>query len=354
MTNRLIQMSLVAVALCLVSRSAGLADGRGKSVPRPLDRAPTLLEHDCGIVTETKLAIHEFRYRNETNSAVHVSDIGVTCGCLKVVDPPSAIGPGEFGTFRVEFSLKGYIGPVSQSASITFRDNTIPPLVLRIQAVAPGLQIRPALVEFGKLRVGNAATQDAKIFVGGLLEARIVDISSSDDRLAASFDEIDVNPQEVARAMAPLADVHIQLHVGPGDDVGRFEGLLHIKTNVPGQEILQLPVRANVVGEYEAKPETAFFGTVGVGKSIARTIALVRDVRDASADLGRTPTLTADHDEVSAEIMESKDGRDKWKLVIRYSPNLHARNGILRGRVVGRTDGKIVLAVPYVAYVNQP
>lgn len=66
--------------------------------------------HDFGDLIQDQPATHEFRYRNNTGSAVVIDNVRTSCGCTTSDWEARPVEPDSIGVLKVEFDAynKGY------------------------------------------------------------------------------------------------------------------------------------------------------------------------------------------------------------------------------------------------------
>ena len=67
----------------------------------------------------------DFKFKNDGNSPLIITDGYASCGCTKPTWPKAPIKPGESGIIHVTFDSKGKMG--LQDKMITITANTVPP-----------------------------------------------------------------------------------------------------------------------------------------------------------------------------------------------------------------------------------
>lgn len=345
----------LSIALIFVAAAAAVAVA-ASGAPRgaaPKKLETVVREHDCGVVSEAKIARYEFVYENDTAAPLGVANIAVSCGCLRVLEAPDEIAPRGAGKFLLEFNLKGYAGAVTQTALVTFRDEKAAPVLVRLKATAPGLYARSGSVDLGRVALGETAAQDLEILAIGMPKATITEASGS-EHLNVSLKEVESDASKFMTSVGTLAKIRVELRHDNADDVGKYQGSVFITTNVPGQETLTLPVRADKLGRFETKPTTVFFGTVVPGKKVTRTVSLAPAIATASAEMLHGTQLAAEHREVTAVLKEPVKSGAPVEMVIQCALNSDSKSGILQGRIIGKSPQGTLFAVPYSAFLKGP
>ena len=81
--------------------------------------------HDFGKIKVASIVSYDFKFKNDGNSPLIITDGYASCGCTKPTWPKAPIKPGESGIIHVTFDSKGKMG--LQDKMITITANTVPP-----------------------------------------------------------------------------------------------------------------------------------------------------------------------------------------------------------------------------------
>ncbi|GAB3663721.1 hypothetical protein GCM10028791_39180 [Echinicola sediminis] len=82
------------------------------------------MEHDFGSISQGKVIEHEFKFKNEGQAPLVISNIQASCGCTTPDWSKKPIKPGEEGYVKVSFNSAGKSG--AQSPTVTITANTSP------------------------------------------------------------------------------------------------------------------------------------------------------------------------------------------------------------------------------------
>jgi hypothetical protein len=88
----------------------------------------TEYEHDFGTVTAGEKIAYTFKYENQGNAPLVISQATTTCGCTVSKYSRKPVQPGGEGTIEVIFDSSGRNG--RQTKTITVSSNATKPLVL--------------------------------------------------------------------------------------------------------------------------------------------------------------------------------------------------------------------------------
>lgn len=82
------------------------------------------MEHDFGTIAEGKVIEHEFKFINEGQAPLVISNITASCGCTSPNWTKTPVKPGEEGFVKVVFNSTAKTG--TQAPTVTIQANTNP------------------------------------------------------------------------------------------------------------------------------------------------------------------------------------------------------------------------------------
>jgi hypothetical protein len=93
--------------------------------------------HDFGDVSEGQVVNHTFKFKNEGEGPLIISNAQGSCGCTVPQWPRQPIAPGETGEIKVSFNSQGRAG--KQDKRVTLTTNAMPQTtVLNITSMVVG------------------------------------------------------------------------------------------------------------------------------------------------------------------------------------------------------------------------
>lgn len=171
----LLLLTLLAGAGCRQSPTEPTLTSVG---PRLMIEQTTI---EAGAVDFARANEHAFQVRNGGDQPLRLTLLRKSCSCGDV-RVPEMLAPGEEGRIVVRWApIPGKVGPYVLSAEVEANDPHRPRLHLELKGqVEPLVRIAPedlSYVDFGRLRPGQAATRELKVFSTKLehfaLDARI-------------------------------------------------------------------------------------------------------------------------------------------------------------------------------------
>ncbi len=194
---------------------------------------------------------------NDTKTEFRIRKAVSQCGCMKAVEPPKAIAPGQKETFRIRFHAPKDPTRYAKNIALVPADGR-DPILLGIHArVGMPLTADPAVADLGTL-------------VGG--EERIVPLTIRNEmdkpvRPVYGTSSLAGCVPRVPRASAePGGKVVIPLFLRaagkPGSEV---KGRVQIQTNCPTQPTVRCSVRYSISTQYSVSPGTVSLGSLAPG-----------------------------------------------------------------------------------------
>ncbi|QRR01825.1 DUF1573 domain-containing protein [Dyadobacter sandarakinus] len=117
-------MLAAALAFAGCSKVDNKNEGKQANSKMPVFALIDSASYDFGTITEGKVVEHDFRFRNDGEYPLILSNITSSCGCTTPEWPKEPIGPNQTSTIKVRFDSKNKSGP--QVKTITVYANTEP------------------------------------------------------------------------------------------------------------------------------------------------------------------------------------------------------------------------------------
>jgi len=305
-------------------------------------------EYDFGVL-EGGSHRHEFRYKNDEATVLHVKKVAVSCACLKVVQSPSEIAPGEVGVFILELGLENVFGPVSQQLTVLFEEGSS--LAMRLSAFGSGFVLHPKRLNLGIVFFGSVGTGSTEILVGGIPDAAIVDFESSDERLTATLENVPPANGLTEKSAIQLGKLKIAMHNRDVKHLGVFQGTIKLRTNSIKQATLTLDVTVACAGRFEVTPETVFLGSISSGAFVERNVAIRCQETEAPAPEG--VELISDHAEVTGVLLQKSYNFPNviGNVLVRCTVKPNSKRGSIQGSLVGRSGDDVLFLIPYSGFL---
>ena len=114
----------IALSFFNCSNEGKKEDGKQASSKMPVFALLDSASFDFGTIQEGAVVEHNFKFKNEGEYPLILSNISSSCGCTTPEWPKEPIGPNETSSIKVRFDSKNKVGP--QVKTITVYANTEP------------------------------------------------------------------------------------------------------------------------------------------------------------------------------------------------------------------------------------
>jgi hypothetical protein len=254
------------------------------------------LTKDFGAVPRGPALTHPFRFTNTGQTAVHVSGIRVSCGCVSAYAAQYEVAPGETGIIHARMDTTRFLGHKGVTVYVTFDRPRFAEVRLYVQANGrDDVQVAPSSVELGKIKRGAGATGQTSVTIYGSDQWQITEVERESNY---------VQP-ELKEESRQGGQVRYELTVALRADtpVGRWYTDLWLKTNNPAMPRVRVPLNVEVESGLSLLPATASFGQVPAGSPVERRIILKGTepfrITDIQGDDGRV-RVTGNHPDAKA------------------------------------------------------
>lgn len=109
---------LVAVYCCLLFADCRAMDGREAVKPPETAKAdapaPDAYFWDFGRVKKNSVLSHNFIFENNSEAALNINDVTVSCGCVVSGVDQKRLEPGHSAVLKVKLDTRGYSGIIRQ------------------------------------------------------------------------------------------------------------------------------------------------------------------------------------------------------------------------------------------------
>ena len=193
---------------------------------------------------------HIFKVRNAGNAPLEFTGSSVSCTkCTFVELKKTMIPPGESGEVVVRWNVDTFEDHFRQSAKVNTNDPNNPEL----RFVVTGKVVRPLAVEPQKLvlssvHVGESAQGKIRLSAYFIDRLEVADEQFTDDSTAKYFEVSTASVAEGQLENRAKSSVEITVTAKPGLPVGAFNQTLTMKTNVPEEPEVSIPISGEVSG----------------------------------------------------------------------------------------------------------
>ncbi|MFO0901569.1 MAG: DUF1573 domain-containing protein [Pirellulales bacterium] len=208
--------------------------------------------HDFGEISRGSKGAHQFVFTNTGTAPLQIRAGGTSCPACTVSDvPKSELAPGESMPITVTWNAISPDPEFRKEAYIQTSDPERPLVILVIKGkVQEAVRLHPSELTLSSVTSTSAMVAEARILLNVPGQMNIVSHHFSNEDLA-SFFEVEFQPlteSEAARLQAK-AGYTAKITIKKGLPLGSLNQVLHITTDFPGAERLDLPIQGAVVSE---------------------------------------------------------------------------------------------------------
>lgn len=222
---------------------------------------------DFGAVPRGPTLTHAFRFTNKTQSAVQVSHVRVSCGCVSAAPSQYSIGPGESATINIQMDTRRFVGHKHVTVYVQFSQPGFDEVRLGVQANGrDDVAVNPSIVSLGKVKKGSSPEATATVNFYGHPGVQITEIERESNFVLA-----EVKPA----GQATSGQFELKIGLRPDTPAGNWYTDVWVKTNHPSVPRLRIPLTVQVESGLALLPAAANFGAIKEGAEVERKI-LVR------------------------------------------------------------------------------
>ena len=242
-------------------------------------------EHDFGKVESGGSVSHSFSIRNEGGYPLCISDVGTSClKCTVSRLSRRIIPPGEEAEVVVEYESTETEFKFRHYANLATNDPERPQLTLTVfGTLAVPLQVDPKNVVFTRILAHQPQTAEVRLFAYLSDGLEVSDPVLTDPRTARFF-EIEIKPldAEVLKEAEAKSGVLLRVRTKPGLPSGPLRQTIRLRTNLPRQDTVDVPIHGRVFGNVSIVGEgwnsdlgVLDLGVVDAGQGTRRELQVV-------------------------------------------------------------------------------
>jgi len=225
------------------------------------------LSKDFGSVPHGSLAIHPFRLVNNTESAIHISNVRVSCGCTSARAIQAYVAPKQETVILAQMDTGRFYGTKSVTIYVQIDQPQYEEIRLTVQANSrDDVSFSPENINFGKIKKGTTASASVTVTFLGNSSTQILETKSDSNYLVPEFKEIRRDSGEVAYQIT----AKIRADAPPG----KWYSDVWVKTNNPNLPRLRVPLAIEIESPVSTGPSTIILGEVKAGTESERKVIL--------------------------------------------------------------------------------
>ena len=217
-----------------------------------------------GTVLRGEQLTHRFVFTNTGGSPLKIHGVHVACGCTVVnFDKSKTYAPGEKGEIEILFRTERFEGPHAKTVTVSTNEHHLASRILTVRAdIKSEFKATPPLVDFQRVYSQDSIAQQVVISPRSGFQLKIHKLEFDKQLIAADTSQRG-------------RDWHLNVTLLPGKPSGFLKTSIRLHTNSASLPVLELPIRADVVGNISISPTYVEFGAINRRESQKRQVALV-------------------------------------------------------------------------------
>lgn len=313
---------VLALFATLVFTSAAMAQQSGAWADKLFSGAVT---HDFGTVPRGSQHKWTFKLTNIYKVPLDITDIRVSCGCVRAEASAKVVQPSETVTINVDMDARQFVGSKTVRVFVTVGPKFVSTATLTVSANARGdVAFTPGEIDFGNFQRGQTPTKTIEIeYTGGVADWRVNEIVKSG---AAPFE---LKVEELPRLVntAPRKGYRLLATMKAEPATGPFRQEIVLKTSDPTAPVLTFQIVGNVQTGLAVSPGSIIVRDLKVGETQTKKV-FVRAARPF-----RVVAVDGQGDGIKVDIPNRQDSTQV--LTVHIAPT---KAGELRKQLMIRTD----------------
>ncbi len=219
--------------------------------------------HDFGEVFRGSQLTQTFRFVNKGPGPLTIQGVHAACNCTAVeVDRGRRYEPGQSGTIEVTLDTSDFVGNLVKTVTVISNERLLPDRTLTIRArVKSEIFADPPLLDFASIKpkTGESRTVRIRSAPGQQLEIKGLDFN---DKVLTAQVTRDKDDWILTAQLLP--------EVAPGF----LKDSIVVRNNSQHLPKLTIPVRGQVMSNFELAPSYLEFGSLGTTEGAQRTVTL--------------------------------------------------------------------------------
>jgi hypothetical protein len=206
--------------------------------------------YDFGSVYQQEAPEHQFVFTNTGTAPLRIIQVVTTCACAAGKIPDKPIPPGGKGSITVTFLAGQLRGKVTKYIFVFSNDPAMKRSLLTITAeVKLEVEAVPSGLYFGSLKLGDSVERPIVIRPVGVRSFHILGVKSESPLIT-------VAPPQPAGPPEPEGSYRLVVKIGPVTQVGQISSRLVVRTDLPHQKELLIPVYGRAVELSQSRATT--------------------------------------------------------------------------------------------------
>ena len=283
------------------------------------------LTHDFGVIARGSQLKHAFKFTNIYKVPLDITEVRVSCGCVKAESSVKTVQPGESAAININMDARQFNGSKTVRVYVTVGPKFISTATLTVNANARGdVAFSPNEIDFGNLQRGQTPSKTIDIeYTGSLVDWRVVEIFKDP---SAPFDlKVEALPRLVNAAAR--RGYRLTATLKADAPTGSFKQEVILKTNDASAATVPFNVVGGVQASLSVSPNPILVNGMKVGESVTKKV-FVR-----SAKPFKILSVEGQGEGVTVDVPTRQD--NSLVLTVTIAPT---KAGALRRPLMIRTD----------------
>ena len=224
-------------------------------------------DYNFGQIYKGQKVEHIYKFENRGNDTLKIKKVKTSCGCTAARLTNKTIPPGETGEIKATFTSGSTSGNIKKSITVSSNDPDTPKYRLTISGeiikdlIIKDLIIKPERIDFGSISAGEETSKTVSIKSQTEPDFKIKKIKPSKPFIDATI------------AGEKNGEYIIKIALKHNPEIGKFSGVIYLKTNSKMQGKANIPFVGEIVGDITTYPKKIYYGSVVKGKEfVSKTL----------------------------------------------------------------------------------
>jgi hypothetical protein len=223
--------------------------------------------HDFGAVPRDAKVEYAFTLKNLYAGDVHISHVGVSCGCIQPRIVKDTLKSHEQGTVIAALNTHAFSGQRNVRMTVTIDKPKYAQVELQVRGyIRTDLVLQPGLANLGPVAEGQTSEKTIRLEHYGVNNWKIKEISTDSPYLTASLEE------KSRRGGRVIYDLAVRLKEGA--PVGYFKDQLFVTTNDRTSNEFPVDVEALIEARLSVSPSTLMLGSLQPGQKVTKRVVV--------------------------------------------------------------------------------
>ncbi len=307
------------------------------------------MTRDFGLLESGAEVEEVFELRNDSADPLRFVDSRASCGCVSIVDHPRSIDAGESVSIALRLDTSGLRGAVKHSVTFKVDHPKQRYVQLVLGGTVRGVWTEPETVDLGSITSQRLARRRFLVFAAGMPDLKILSVRASDASLQVSDEPAHADDAATRKDIRAVRSVVVDWGDAMGPP-GMYSSEVVVDTSEQGRPTVKVSVTAHITGAVDVKPPLLMFGTVVHDQSVERSCRVKLGDDDAPQRLDRL-VFEADNEQVVCRLAKQDEGDAAVGTLRIVLTGASGTGELMKGAVRGKRDAKVVVSIPYVAYL---